>query len=306
MKLENMILVIEKADGKEINYLSSFEDYLERIEKAHFDSVADRAFAVERLFWTKQAKGGWGEVYVTSNETYYSRFCLGESDLRSFLLGFHNEGKSGEKCYAFEKERCSKVCLEVLKAYGINTQGHSVFNSLHYEASEHTFIRGETIRNMNGNDYRVLSVLDKKNLLLLAEHNGQILVGMNTTYFQRTPKEGYQSSDSEIYGVEWAYGIYLGSDITRVNFEKIKREYGSQEEIESISDYRDSLSHRFYKYQNLCEDMEVSKEVRHAATESMDQLFGTDNKDTFLAFLNRGYYDGGFPGMTVERKEKAR
>ena len=306
MKLNDMILVIENKRGEETNYLSNFEDYLERIEKAYSDSTSDRAFAVEKLLWTKQGKGEWSEVYITSNETYRARFCLRESDLRTFLLGLYNEERTGDKIYVFEKERCSKECLEVLKAYGINTRGRGVFNSLHYEALEHTFIRGETIRNMNGDVYRVLSVLDHKNLLLLEEKDGQILVGVNTTYYKRTPKEGYDSSDIEVYGVEWDYGIYLGFDITEVNIEKLKRDYGSRKEIENLSDYRDNLSSMFNKYQNLCEDVDVSKEVKRAAAESLANLFGTDNRDTFLDFLIRGYYDGGFQGQIEAKKEKVR
>ncbi len=306
MKLKDMILIIENKGGKETNYLSSFEDYLESIEKAYSGSTSDRAFAVEKLLWTKQGKGEWSEVCITSNETCRARFCLRESDLRTFLMGLYNEERAGEKNYIFEKERCSKECMEVLKAYGIDARGRSVFNSFHYEALEYTFIRGEMIRNMNGDDYRVLSVLDHKNLLLLEESDGQILVGVNTTYYKRTPKEGYDSSDIEVYGVEWAYGVYLGFDITKVNIEKLKRDYGSRKEIENLSDYRENLSSTFNKYQNLCEDMDVSQEVKRAAAESIANLFGTDNRDIFLDFLFRGYYDGGFQEQIEAKKEKVR
>ena len=301
-----MILVIENRKGEEFNYLSSFQDYMGSIEKACSDSIADRSFAVEELFETKQRKGEWGEIYITSNKTYHARFCTGESDLRGFLRGYYNQKREGEKQFTFDEKRCSKECLEVLKAYGINIQGKSILNSLHYEAKEHTFMRGEILKNMNGDYYRVLSVLEGKNLLLIAESDGQILVGVNTTYFQRTPKGEYGSSDSEIFGVEWAYGIYFGYDITKVDFEKVKREYGSKEEIKSLSDYRDGIAYKFNKYQKLCEDMDVSGEVRKAAADNMNKIFGTDNKDTFQSFLKRAYYDSGYQGEIEEIKEKVR
>lgn len=228
MKLEEMILVIESRNGMEVSYLSSFENYIEVIAELYSDSAYDVAFAVEALYETKQKKEKWGEIYITSNHTYQARFCGGESELRGFLRADSRR----EKQFCFDDKCCSKECLEVLAAYGLRSDGHNMFNSLHYEVQDHTFQRGETLRNMNGSYYLVLSVLDRKNLLLYEQNDGQLLVGVDTAYFKRTPKERYDSQDSEIFGVEWSYGIYLGFDIVKVDLEKLKRDYGRTEEIE--------------------------------------------------------------------------
>ncbi len=305
MKLEEMVMVIENCKGVETNYLSSFEDYVEIVAKACSDSIGDMAFCVRELFETKKYKEEWGEIYVMSNQTYHAKFCCGESELRGFLHGYYN-GNSREESVCFDEERCSKDCLEVLTAYGLRTDGHSMFNSLHYEAQERAFHRGEILRNMNGNDYLVLSVLDRKNLLLYAQNDGQILVGVGTTYFIRTPKKGYSSKDSEICGVEWSYGIYLGYDIAKIDLEKLKREYGKPEAIKNISDYRSSIKRKFYKHQSLCEDMDLSEEVRLTLAGSMDKMFLTNNKDTFEDYLRKGFYDDGFQEKIEEKKERSR
>lgn len=306
MKLEEMILVIESRNGMEVSYLSSFENYIEAIAELYSDSAYDVAFAVEALFETKQKKEKWGEIYITSNHTYHARFCGGESELRGFLRGYFSADGKREKQFCFDDKCCSKECLEVLAAYGLRSDGHSMFNSLHYEVQDQTFQRGEILRNMNGSNYLVLSVLDRKNLLLYEQNDGQLLVGVDIAYFKRTPKEGYDSQDSEIFGVEWSYGIYLGFDIAKVDMEKLKRDYGKTEEIESLSDYRTSIKRKFYKHQSLYEDMELTEEVRRTLAGSMDKNFLTDNKDTFESYLKQGFYDDGFKEKIEEKRERTR
>lgn len=305
MKLEEMILVTENRKGLETNYLSGFEDYLEVIRELFSDEAFDVAYAVEALFETKEKKEKWGEIYVTSNYMYHAKFCSGEGELRSFLQGDYNDNNSNSP-FNFDEERCSGKCLHVLAAYGLQSNGHSKFNSMHYEIQEYSFQRGELLRNLNGSHYQVLAVLDKNNLLLYAQGDGQILVGVETAYYKRTPKEGYLSKDSEIYGIEWNHGIYLGYDITRIDFEELKREYGKPQEIHNLSEYRADMKRRFHKYQSLCEDSDLSEEVRFALADSMEKIFLTKEKDIFETGLRQGFYDDDFSKKAVEKKDKAR
>lgn len=305
MKLEEVILVTENRKGTETSYLSSFVDYLKLVQNLFSDMPHDVAYAVEDLFETKEKKEKWGEIYVTSNHTYHAKFCKGESELRGFLQGYYTD-KRREEPFHFDKEWCSEDCLLVLSAYGLKTDGHSKFNSLHYEMQDYTFQRGEILRNLNGSNYLVLSVLDKNNLLLYAQNDGQILVGVGTAYYKRTPREGYLSKDSEIFGVEWNHGIYLGYDITKIDLEGLKKEYGKMEEIKSLSEYSADLKRKFYKHKRLCEDMELSEEVRLTLAGSMEKTFLTNEKDTFEACLRQGVYDDGFYEKAMRKKERIR
>ncbi len=305
MKLEEMILVTENREGIETNFLSSFEDYLKSVQELLSSEAYDVACAVAALFETKEQKEKWGEICFTSNHTYYAKFCRGECELRSFLQGDYKEKNSIDPFY-FDEERCSTECSHVLVAYGMKANGHSQFNSLHYERQEYTFQRGEILKNMNGSDYLVLAVLDKNNLLLYAQSDGQIVVGVGTSYYKRTPKEGYLSNDSEIFGIEWNYGIYLGVDVTKIDFEGLKREYGKTEEIKSLLEYRTDMKRKFHKYENLCEDMDLSEEIRDMVADSMETVFLTREKDLFETCLKQGVFDGGFSAKAVEKPERAR
>lgn len=306
MKLEDIIFITENWKGTETNYLFSVKDYLEIITDAYKDSPQDMARAVEELYQTKERKDGtlergWLELYVSSNKSFYARFCGNEAELNGFLLGY---GNHDDKVIPLDETKCSPECLEVLKAYGIGTDGHSLFNSLHYEAVEHDFHAGEIVRNLNESDYRILEKLSPNNLLLMSVNTGEILVGVNTQYYQRTPKGGYTSHDSVICGIEWGQGIYLGNRITNIDFEGIRSSYGVPKEKETLAQYRDRLKHEFRLYESLKDNMNVTHEMREAAWKSMNAVFATEDYDTFLAFLNKGFYDGNFRGILEETQQK--
>jgi hypothetical protein len=304
MKLEEMILVTENRRGAEYNYLLSFEDYLEAVQELFSDEAYDVAYAVETLFETKEKKV-WGEIHSMPNYTYQAKFCRGESELRSFLQGDYNDKNSKEPFY-FDRDRCSVECHHVLEAYGLQIDGNSKFNSLHYERVEYSFKRGEVLRNMNGSDYLVLAVLKQNTLLLYAQSDGQILIGSGTAYYKRAPKEGYLSKDSEIFGVEWNHGTYLGQDILKIDFDRLKRDYGKIEEIKSLMEYRADVKRKFQKYESLCEDTELSKEIRNTISDSMEAVFLTKEKDLFETCLRQGVFDDGFAAKVAEKPEKVR
>lgn len=306
MKLEDIIFITENWKGTETNYLFAPKDYLEVIMNAYKDSPQDITRAVEELYQTKERKDGtlgrgWSELYVSSNKSFYARFCGDESELSGFLLGY---GNHDDKVVPFDVEKCSPECLEVLRAYGIGTDGLPVFNSLHYELTEHDFYAGEVVRNLNGSYYRVMEVLGSNNLLLISVAAGNLLVGVNTQYYQRTPKEGYSSPDSVICGIEWGQGIYLGNQITNIDFESIRSSYGVPEDRETLRQYRDRLKHEFRLYESMKDNTNVTHEMREAAWKSQNTVFETEDYDTFLAFLDKGFYDGKFRGVLEESPQK--
>lgn len=300
MKLEEMILVVENWKGTETIFLLGLSDYMEMVLRACGESAICVADAVRQLYDSKKDGKQCSEIYFAGNKSSQAKFCKDVAQLRGFLLGMQEEGIMEPP--TFDESRCTPECLEVLKAYGVGTDGHDLFNSLHYEPIEHGFKAGETVRNLNGSDYKVLEVLSPKNLLLMAVSTGEILVGVNTQYYQRTPKEGYSSSDSVICGIEWGSGVYLGKRVTNVIFEKLRSSYGVSEEQETLAQFRDRKEYEFRLYQSLMDCTSVSHMVRTASRKSLDDVFGTEDYETFLAFLEKGYYDGDFRG--TEKKEQ--
>lgn len=306
MKLEEMILVIENRKGEETNYLFTLSEYMKTVGVLYDGHLGDISQAVEELYATQKDSSKWEGFYYSANKSLSARFCSGQDQLRGFLFGTFNEEINNKRDFRFDEERCPKECLEVLKAYGMGTDGHSKFNSLHYEKMQHTFQAGERVRNLNGMDYRILEVLSPKNLLLLTEKNGQLVVGVDTNFYKRTPKEACISTDSAIYGIEWGQGIYLGNKITEISFDAIRNQYGIPSEQKNLAQHHDEQKYRFDIYKNLSENKALTDEVRDAAGASLDSIFGTDNRDMFLSFLDRGYYDGGFRENREAEQEKSR
>lgn len=306
MKLENMILVVNNRTRKETNYLSSFSDYMKHIEEVHEGAAEEIWRSAERLYETKDNKTQWDEIYITANETLSARFCANQEQLRGFLFGVYNNEIEGKRNYVFNEERCSKECFGVLEAYGIKTDGHSHFNSLHYEQMEHNFKMGEIVRNLNGSDYRILEVLSPKNLLLMAQSTGEYLVAVGMQFFKRTPKSDDTIPDSAIYGIEWGQGIYLGNKIPGTSIDAIRSTYGILPENESLFEYCERQKSQFDLYQNLSENKSLTDTVRRAADKSLEILYSTENRETFLHFLEKGCFDGGYGGIGEREPEKLR
>lgn len=159
MKLEDMILVEEERRAEKTRFLLSFTDYVEMVLHDCGHSAEKMADILEQLNATKEGKGRCFELYQQGELGRHARYCSSEAQLRDFLFGTKKEGL---KKSVFDEERCTEECLSVLKAYGISTNGQSLFHALHYEEKDYDFKRGEILHNLNGSDYRVLSVLSEK------------------------------------------------------------------------------------------------------------------------------------------------
>lgn len=304
MKLEDVILVTENRKGVETNYLSAVTDYLKLLAEIYRDNVTDLSEAIDGLYRTRQGRT-FSEVYAAPNHSYYAKFCGGEGELKGFVSGALDEGKA-----VFAEKMCSTECFEILKTYGIGRDGHSFLNSLHYEAKEYSFKQGEILHNLNGCDYRVLSVLSEKNLLLMAQTDGQYILAINTVMYERFPKEEPLTEDNVIRGVEWGHGSYLGHDIMQIDLPGIMQEYGAVRELETVDDYRDEARRQFYAYQWIFKDKRLTFEIRWAAEKSMTGEFGTTDCREFETLLQKGRYDRRMKlseeKRNEEQKEKSR
>lgn len=304
MKLEDVILVTENCKGTKAKFLLNISDYIEMVLQDCEYSAMEVSDVLEQLYGTKEGKGGCSELYYQGDLSRQTRFCSSQAQLQSFLLGMQEE--ENEKKPVFDNSRCSQECLEVLKAYGIDTKGHSLFHTLHYEEKAYVFKRGEILHNLNGCDYRVLSVLSEKNLFLMSQSDGQYIVAIGASMYERSPKEGNKAKDSIIKGVEWGHGIYLGHDIMKIDLDSIIQEYGRPRQINSIEDYYDEIRQQFVKLKSLSQNTRLAQVVRWAAEKEMMETFETTDRDVFRKNLDKGGYDDGFHKLVEEKKEKMR
>ena len=152
MKLKDVLFITNNNKGTEYKYLSSMEDYMAILLRAFGDSATELAHAVQELCQTKE-NHQCAEVYLAANKTFHARFCRDEWELRDFLVGNHSMTE-GE--VSFDKERCTKECLDVLTAYNMDYEGNPLIGALHYEKMEYDFRQGEVLHNLNGSDYSVL------------------------------------------------------------------------------------------------------------------------------------------------------
>ena len=148
MKLKDVLLITNNNKGTEYKYLSSMKDYMTVLFRAFEGSETELAHAVQELCQTKE-NSQYAEVYLAANKTFHARFCSDEWELRNFLGGNH---KMTEGEVSFDKDRCTKECLDVLTAYNMDHEGHPLIGALHYEKMEYDFRQGEVLHNLNGKD----------------------------------------------------------------------------------------------------------------------------------------------------------
>ncbi len=299
MKLEDMVMVVENHKGTETNFLLELTDYMGEILGLWGDGyvVENIAGSIDELYGTKKGETDWSELYIAANKSIHASFCTGEAQLRGFLAGNFNDGE-----WSFDEGRCSRDCLAVLRMYNMKPDGQPLFPYLHYERLEHSFHVGEVLRNMNGNDYRVLAALSPQNLLLMAQKDSQIIVGRGVQFYGRYPKDERPDSDSMVTGIEWDHGVYLGNDITKIDFDILKQEYGEPGRMESVYDLREKVRGDFWLQKNVEMKEGLPGRVRNAARDCLENTFGTHEPEVFAKMLDRGMYDGMY-GPREEQKK---
>lgn len=297
MKLEDMVMVVENHKGTETNLLLNLTDYMETALKLWGEYAEDMAGAVGALYETKEGKKDWSDLYFAANKSIHASFCTGEAQLRGFLTGNFNNGE-----WSLDIERCSKDCLDVLRMYNMKPDGQPQFPYLHYERLEHSFHPGEVLRNMNGNDYRVLAALSPKNLLLIAQKDSQIIVGRGVQFYGRYPKDERPDSDSMVTGIEWDHGVYLGNDITKIDFDILKQEYGEPDRVENVYDLREKVRGDFWMQKNVEMKEGLPSKIRNAARDCLENTFGTHEPEVFAKMLDRGMYDGMYKARKEQKK----
>lgn len=293
MKLEDMIMVVKNWKGTETNFLMNLTDYVNEIWGRFAEPVAD---AIGALYKTKEGTD-WSEQYYSANKSIHASFCRSEPQLREFLSGHFNDGE-----WSFDTERCSKDCLDVLRIYNLKTDGHSLFPYLHHERVEHTFHAGEMLHNMNGNDYRVLAALSPDDLLVMSLTDSQLIVGRGVKLYERYPKGERPDDESVVTGIEWDHGVYLGQDITGIDFDILKQEYGEPDRVENVSDLRDMIRRNFWMQKNVEQKEGLPDRVRNAARDCLENTFGTSEPDVFDRMLDKGMYDGMYHAREEQRQ----
>ena len=297
MKLGDMVMVVENHKGTETNFLLNLTDYMEAALKLWGEHAEDMAGVVSTLYETKAGKKDWSDLYFAANKSIHASFCTGEAQLRGFLAGNFNDGE-----WSFDEGRCSGECLDVLRIYNLKTDGHSLFPYLHHERVDHTFHAGEVLHNMNGNDYRVLAALSPDDLLAMSLTDSQLIVGRGVKLYERYPKGERPDDESVVTGIEWDHGVYLGQDITRIDFDILKQEYGEPDRVENVSDLRDMVRKNFWMQKNVEMKEGLPGRVRNAARDGLEDTFGTSEPDVFDKMLDKGMYDGMYHAKEEQKQ----
>lgn len=297
MRLEDMIMVVENREGAETNRLLDLADYMEAALKLWGDCAEDMAGAIGALYDTKTGKREWGDLYFTADRNIRAAFCTGEPQVKGFLAGNFNDG-----VWSFDEGRSSESCMALLRACGIGTDGHSLPGPMRYEPVAHDFQKGEVFRNLNGKDYRVLAVLSPKNLLLIGQADNQLVVAKDIRLFARYPEGERPVDTNTLHGVEWGHGIYMGDDITRLDFDLLLQEHGEPGRAGDIPALRDQARREFWVYKNVELKERLAGRVRTAAKESMEEIYGTSDPDMFRVMLDKGVYDGMYREKDRQKK----
>lgn len=302
MKITDMILVTENWKGAEINSLMDIRDYLELIDKDSWLSRKELAENMVELGKTLKDKDGWAEIYFAANKTVSARYCADEEQLGSFLRGNYN---SMEQEWRFDEQHCSEVCLEQLKAIGMDKKGWITGAGLHYEKREAQFRQGQILHNFNNRDYRVLECLSDKNLLVMDVKSGAFTVALGVNLYARCPKGAEPTKQNSRIGIEWDHGHYLSAKPSEIDFRRLKQEYGTPEPIKNLHDYRSYLRSQFYMFHILSQDELATDSIKSAAVNAMYEEFGTGKTDTFEENLEDGKYDAGYTHEKKQKKERA-
>lgn len=303
MKITEIILVSENWKGTEANFLMTIADYMKYVDMDTFDSRKDVADSMIELGRTLGNENAWSELYFASNKSVAARFCVDDRQLMKFLKGFYN---STDQKVRFDEERCSGECINKLAELGMDTKGKVSIGSLSYTKLDTVFEQGQTLRNFNGHDYRVMEKLSEKNLLLMDTMTGSFVVAQGTDLFARHPRGVEPTEENSLIGIEWGHGLYLSSTPSAIDFRHIRQEYGTEREIEDIYQYREMLQDRFNLYSRLEKDNVISGALREAVMYASFDEFGTSDPEEFKKGLNAGLYDKGFAEIGEVKQEKSR
>lgn len=302
MKINEIILVTENRKGTETNALMTFPDFLKFIGIEKLDSQLELAEIMTDLGRTLGLNDEWEEIYFMANKSISARYCTDQRQLGQFLQGYYN---STDQKVQFDEMMCSEVCLNKLKAIGMDMRGAIAGMGLHYEKKEARYEQGQILHNFNGRDYRVMEKLSARNLLLMDVDSGNFTVAIGTDTYIRHPSSEAPTENNCVTGIEWGHGVYLGSTPSVIDFRYLRQEYGTPQEIESLMDYRDMLEERFKLYNKLAKDELVSDRVKEVATNAMYEEFGTGKLDVFRERMDEGRYDEGFTGREALERGRA-
>lgn len=303
MKVTEIILVSENWKGTETNFLMTVADYLKYVDMDTFDSRKEVADSMIELGRTLGKENDWSELYFAGNKSVAARFCVDDRQLMKFLKGFYN---STDQETVFDEKRCSGECLNKLAELGMDTRGKASIDSLSYTRLDTVFEQGQTLRNFNGHDYRVMEKLSERNLLLMDTMTGSFVVAQGTDLFARHPRGAEPTEENSLIAIEWGHGLYLSSTPSAIDFHHIRQQYGTGRKIEDIYQYREMLQDRFCLYSNLEMDERMSSKAREAIMMANFEEFGTSDLEHFRKGLNAGLYDKGFAEIGEIKPEKSR
>ncbi len=300
MKITEIILVSENWKGKETNFLMTAEDFMKYVDMDIFDSRKDVADTMLELGRTLGEENAWSEIYFAGNKSVGARYCNGDLQLQKFLKGFYN---STDQEVCFDREKCSEECLNQLKTLGMDCKGNISIKGLSYTKLDTEFLQGQTVRNFNGRDYRIMEKLSDRNLLVMDTMTGNFVVASGVDMYARHPSGEEPTAENSLVAIEWGSGSYMGNIPSAIDFRHIRQEYGTAKTVESIYEYRAMLEERFRFCSRLSKAGILSDSLKEKVLFSMYEEFKTWDLEQFREGLRAGLYDSGFTEKKEQKKE---
>lgn len=231
MDIEDMILMIDNEHGKEVNFLYTFEDYVNMVLIPGYPIVQSAMQAAAELFNTRKEARDWSEVAFSSHHVVYARFCEDQEQLRIFLWGRMNENGGKDKKWSFAESRCSPECICLLKYLGLTVAGKPRYGEYDYERENDVFFsEDQIITDFSGFKYKIMEVLSKEDYILMSLKTGAVSLAEGVRLYGRYPNDEEPTLKNIVYGVTWDKNTQLSWKATGINMAEVREAYKKSRE----------------------------------------------------------------------------
>ena len=280
MTAEDIILVLEKKDNKETNFILKDNDENRDMLRScgiDMDAIDDK-------------------VFNKVGEDYIAKKCSDYKELVDFYYGKYNTVDD----YSIFLDKKDKSVFHLLKQ----------LLRPYYEKKNIDAKIGDIIHNTNGCDYKIISILDKRETSMDA-----VLINVNT--FEIVAAHGLQNYDVKYgdidnhgslsqSGYEWGHGVYYGTLNVETNMRAIYLENLPEERelpAQDIYEHRSRVMKEYRATERIIEDVRYDAKIREAAVDVMNNKFYGMDYDKFDEALMNGRYDDSFKIDMKSKKE---
>lgn len=283
MKTDDILLVIEKQDTTEINYI--LKNSYSNIKKLEECGV-DISMITDKIF---NQVGGH----------YIAKYCSDHKELVDFYNGKFNTFND----YSIKMDKSDKFITNKLK------------RSLRprYEKKDISVHVGGVINNTNGSNYKVIDILDKResslDVILIDIKSMNIIAAHGLQYFDIKYGDKDIAGGLSESGYEWGHGIYYGPITNETNMRAIYIDNlpeGKKIKPADIYEHRSMILHEYVCTNQILDDNRYDVTIREAAANVLANKFYDMDYQQFDKALMEGRFDHSFKANTkrIEIPEK--